>query len=86
MNIKIIPARKLNVSVKDQFEQAGINQTRHRIYLQVNSPIRMAVPLIGKEINVVTTIPMAETIIVGEVPDTYVNFNGSADSLYPLIK
>jgi len=86
IKVKIIPARKLNVSVKDQFEQAGINQTRHRIYLQVNSPIRMAVPLIGKEINVVTTIPMAETIIVGEVPDTYVNFNGSADSLYPLIK
>lgn len=86
IKVKIIPARKLNVSVKDQFEQAGINQTRHRIYLQVNSPIRMAVPLIGKEINVVTTILMAETIIVGEVPDTYVNFNGTADNLYPLIK
>lgn len=85
IKVRIIPARQLNVSVKDQFEQAGINQTRHSIYLEVNSRIKMAVPLMGKDFNVVTTIPMAETIIVGEVPDTYVNFTGSADNLYPLL-
>lgn len=86
IKVRIIPTRQLNVSVKDQFEQAGINQTRHRIYLEVNSRIKMAVPMMGKDFNVVTTIPMAETIIVGEVPDTYVNFTGPADNLYPLIK
>jgi len=86
IKVRIIPTRQLNVAVKDQFEQAGINQTRHRIYLEINSRIKMAVPLMGKDFNVVTTIPMAETIIVGEVPDTYVNFTGSADSLYPLLR
>lgn len=86
IKVRIIPTRQLNVSVQDQFEQAGINQTRHRIYLQINSRVKIAVPLMGKDFNVVTTIPMAETIIVGEVPDTYVNFNGSADHLYPLMK
>lgn len=84
IGVKIILCRQLNVSVEDKFEQAGINQTRHKIYLQINSPIRIAVPLMGKEFNVVTTIPMAETIIVGEVPNTYVNFNESADKLLPI--
>lgn len=86
IKVQIIPTQQLKISVGDEFEQAGINQTRHRIYLQINIRIKMAVPMIGKDINVVTTIPMAETIIVGEVPDTYVNFNGPAEDLYPLLK
>lgn len=86
IKVRIIPTRQLNVSVKDQFEQAGINQTRHRIYLEINSRIKMTVPLMGKDFNVVATIPMAETIIVGEVPNTYVSFDGAAKDLYPILK
>lgn len=86
VKVRIIPARQLHVSVKDQFEQAGINQTRHSIYLEVNSRIKMAVPLMGKDFNVISTIPIAETIIVGDVPNTYVNLSGDSGSLYPLLK
>lgn len=86
IEVKIIPSKQLSVNVKDKFEQAGINQTRHQIYLIINSKVKMAVPLMSKEIHVTTTIPMAETIIVGEVPETYVNFSGSGDNLYPFLK
>lgn len=86
IKVRVIPANQIFISVGDKFEQAGINQTRHRIYLQVKTRIKIAVPMMGKDLNVVTTIPMAETIIVGDVPETYVNFTGPADSLYPLIK
>ena len=81
--VKVIPASQIYVAVDDKFEQAGINQTRHRIYMQVKTRIKMAVPFMYKDLNVVTTIPMAETIIVGNVPQTYVNLNGSANTLYP---
>lgn len=84
--IKVIPANQIYVAVDDKFEQAGINQTRHRIYMKVETRIVMAVPFMKKELKVVTTIPMAETIIVGEVPQTYVNFNGSSNMLYPFVK
>lgn len=84
--VKVIPANQIFVAVDDKFEQAGINQTRHRIYMKVETRIVMAVPFMKEELKVVTTIPMAETIIVGEVPQTYVNFNGSSNMLYPFIK
>ncbi len=86
IEVRIIPSKQLSVAVKDRFEQAGINQTRHQIYLKIDSRIKIAVPFMAKEINVSTTVPMAETIIVGEVPETYVNFTGTGESLYPLIK
>lgn len=86
LKVRVIPTNQVYVSVGDKFEQAGINQTRHRIYLQVKTRIKIAVPLMGKDLNVVTTIPIAETIIVGDVPETYVNFTGPADTLYPLVK
>ena len=84
--VKVIPANQIFVAVDDKFEQAGINQTRHRIYMKVETRIVMAVPFMKEELKVVTTIPMAETIIVGEVPQTYVNFNGSSNMLYPFVK
>jgi sporulation protein YunB len=86
LKVRVIPTSQVFVSVGDKFEQAGINQTRHRIYLQVKTRIKIAVPVMGKDLNVVTTIPMAETIIVGDVPQTYVNFTGPVDTLSPLVK
>ncbi|MCT4564495.1 MAG: sporulation protein YunB [Maledivibacter sp.] len=46
-----------------------MNQTRHKIYLSVNT----IVPFISKTIEVKSTVPIAETIIVGRVPDNYTN-------------
>lgn len=81
--VKVIPANQIYIAVDDRFEQAGINQTRHRIYMRVKTQIKIAVPFMDKDLNVVSTIPMTETIIVGDVPQTYVSLNGSANTLYP---
>lgn len=86
IGVKIVPSKQVAVAVKDRFEQAGINQTRHKIYLMINTKVKMAVPLMAKDVLVTTTIPMAETIIVGDVPETYVNFNGPLELLYPKLK
>jgi len=85
LKVNVIPANQIYVSVGDKFEQAGINQTRHRIYMQVKTRIKIAVPFMDKDLSVVSTIPLAETIIVGDVPQTYVNFNGSSNTLYPYV-
>ncbi len=84
--VKIIPAGEVQVNVLNKFDQAGVNQTRHFIYFKIDSNIKIAVPYLDETIKVSTVIPLAETIIVGEVPKTYLNFNGSGkESLYPLI-
>ena len=83
--VKIIPAGELKVNVLNKFDQAGVNQTRHLIYFNIDSNIKIAVPYLDETIKVSTVIPLAETIIVGEVPKTYLNFSGNKDSLYPLM-
>lgn len=78
IKVRVVPARQVNVEIENKFEQAGINQTRHLIYLKINTTIKIAVPLVDKDLAVSTTVPLADTIIVGDVPQTYVNFNGPA--------
>jgi len=79
--VKIIPAGEVQVNVLNKFNQAGVNQTRHLIYFEINSNIKIAVPYLDETIRVSTVIPLAETIIVGEVPETYLNFSGTLSPL-----
>lgn len=86
VSVRIIPAKQVTVEVENKFEQAGINQTRHLIYFKINTRIKIAVPLVNKNVEVSTTIPLADTIIVGAVPDTYLNFTAPGETLAPLLK
>lgn len=71
LNLQIQPQGSVNVGFATEFEEAGINQTRHRIYLIVSTDIRIIVPLISKTIDITTNIPIAETVIIGDVPEQY---------------
>ena len=73
IKIKIIPQGSVSVDFATEFESTGINQTRHRIYIIVVTDIRMIIPLESENLRVTTNIPIAETIIVGDVPERYVN-------------
>jgi len=84
IKVRIIPVKQVAVEVENKFEQAGINQTRHLIYFKINTKIKIAVPLVNKDVAVSTTVPLADTIIVGDVPQTYLNFNGLSNNLTPL--
>ncbi len=55
------------------FESAGINQTRHEISMEASMLIRVIVPTGANSVTVSAYVPVAESIIVGQVPDTYVN-------------
>ena len=73
--ITIIPIGTVESRVYDTFEHAGINQTRHKIYLEVKSNVKIIVPLISSNVLVRTEVPLTEAIIMGEVPQVY--FGGS---------
>jgi sporulation protein YunB len=74
ITVTVIPVGTVQVKVIDKFEQAGINQTRHMIYLIATTQIRIVVPLVSKSISVDTQMPIAEYVVVGDVPNTYVQF------------
>ncbi len=74
--VRIIPVGAVRVDMVDRFEAAGINQTRHRIYLDLDAYIRIAVPWQQTEVQIATRVPLVENIIIGEVPETFVTLDG----------
>lgn len=72
--VTVIPMGTVQVQVIDKFEQAGINQTRHMVYLMAKTDVRIVVPLVSKSVSVNTQVPIAEYVVVGDVPSTYVQF------------
>ena len=54
---------------QSEFTGAGVNQTIHRIWLEVTVPLTLILPGDRVETHAITRIPIAETVIVGEVPN-----------------
>mgnify|MGYP000886527814 CR=1 FL=1 len=73
LNIKIQPAGSVKVNFTTEFLEAGINQTRLKIYLKVDTKLQIIMPFAGNQIDVSTNVPVSETIIVGDVPESYIN-------------
>ncbi|HAU30856.1 MAG: Sporulation protein YunB [Desulfotomaculum sp. 46_296] len=73
----IVPVGTIEVNVDDKFEPAGINQTRHKIWLNFKTRVKVVIPSMYAEASIATSVPLAESIIVGEVPSTFVNISGS---------
>lgn len=76
LKYNIMPAGAVRVNVVDKFEAAGINQTRHSIYLNFDTSIRIVIPSKGGEAIVGMQVPLVESIIVGGVPSTFVSVQG----------
>ena len=72
----ILPAGAVRVNVVDKFESAGINQTRHSIYLDFDTNVRIVIPSKGADAVVGMQVPLVESIIVGGVPSTFVSVPG----------
>ena len=75
-----LPVRVLSVasasgSYRNDFISAGINQTLHRIFLDVTILVRVLLPGGIVETEVMVPISVAETVIIGQVPQTYLNLN-----------
>ena len=81
INVKIIPVGSVSTDFTDEFKQAGINQTRHKIFLTLKTQVRIVVPLGSDIIDVSTRVPIAETNVVGDVPDSYVNVDNEDQML-----
>lgn len=70
INVEMEPIGNITTSYESKFESAGINQTRHKIYLNVTAKMRMKFPLQNQDLDVTTQIPVSDTIIVGKIPNT----------------
>ena len=73
VNIKLVPIGSVYSNFISQFVSAGINQTNHRIYLNIETKVSLILPVVHKTISSVANVMVCESIIVGKVPDTYLN-------------
>ncbi len=56
------------------FSSVGVNQTLHKIDLELAVPLTLMLPGGAVETTCVSRLPIAETVIVGQVPETYLQF------------
>lgn len=81
VNIALLPIGSVQCDFTSFFEQVGINQTRHSIYINIKTTISLVLPISSVPVNISTAILVCENIIVGEVPEFYFNGSGSHGKL-----
>lgn len=71
IQFRIIPVSSVSCDFSSAFESVGINQTKHSIYLNVIADISIVMPSRTENFAVLTEILVGEWVIVGSIPDTY---------------
>lgn len=80
-----IPIQVVSLSTTDadffsEFSSAGINQTQQRILMKVSINICVQTPAGSESVDVSSELVVAQTIIVGAVPDSYIQLGGAPET------
>lgn len=75
LSLQFLSAGNVKSLFRSEFVSAGINQTKHKIYIDVEAQIQLVLPLSNAIIKSSVPILISESILIGEVPDIYLNPN-----------
>lgn len=67
------------VDFRNELVAAGINQTKHQLLLEIVVDVDVLLPWEILSTRVVTEVLVSETVIIGDVPDTYLNMGGTGE-------
>ena len=84
IKIKVTSTGRVNTDVRSEFISKGINQTIHRVYLQIDCIVNILTPFETIERQIGNQVLLIENVIIGKIPSTYYNLegiNGSQDLL-----
>ncbi len=84
IKIRISSIGNVETDLRSEFTSQGINQTLHRVYLQVKCRVSILTPFNDIEQEITNQVLLAENVIVGNLPSTYYNLeglNGKSDAL-----
>ncbi len=84
ITINVMPIGAVETKINSYFFNEGINQTLHRLVLRVTSTVRVVVPIKAEDVTITTDILLAEDVIAGRVPESYVT-GISDDNIYDLL-
>lgn len=79
-DIELEAAGKIDTEIKSEFQSVNVNQTLHKIYLNLSTSISILTPIgvYGKDLE--SKVLLTEAVIVGDVPDTYYHLEGLNNS------
>lgn len=86
VGMAIKPIGYPKTTIISEFTEAGINQTRHRIIIEITVDADAVIPGFSSEISVSTSIIAAETIIVGRVPDAFTHVVSGDNDLVGILQ
>ena len=73
VKIRVVLLGTVETDLRSEFIAKGINQTLHRVYLQIDCPVEILSSYKTISENVSNQFLIAENVIVGEIPSTYYN-------------
>lgn len=76
IKLKISSTGKIDTDLKSEFISQGINQTIHRIYLQIDCEVNVLTPFTTSQENIKNQVLLAENVIIGQIPSSYYNLEG----------
>ncbi len=71
VTIKVLPVGSISTSFASDFLSAGINQTKHQLFMDLTASISIVIPGMNNTVTVTTHVLVSEAIIIGKVPDVY---------------
>lgn len=79
--LRIVPSRMVEVNLSSRFVDAGINQTLHQLLLTVEADAEAILPGLCSTTHISSSFLLAETVIVGSVPQAYTAIHGASQGL-----
>lgn len=77
VKVQIIMLTSSRVDFRNEIVSCGINQAKYQLVLEVTIDIDILIPWGTESASTVTEVIVADTVIVGKVPDTYLNLTGA---------
>ena len=74
--IRVITAGNVKTTEKSELINQGINQTLHRLYLEIECEISILTPLNTLKETIINQLIIADNVIVGNIPNSYYNIEG----------
>lgn len=73
INLKLVSIGAMTASFESEFVSAGINQTNHSLYVKLYASVSLILPAYTERVDSVTEMLVAESVIVGKVPQVYLS-------------
>ena len=76
-----VPVGAVVAGFVTEFDTAGINQTRHKVSMTLTAQVQLVIPTGASRVEAMIQVAVAESIIVGAVPESFTDVGGNMEML-----